>query len=153
MAVTIREASAADATVLAALHSAGFDDHWSAGAMTDLLALPGAFALLAEEDGAPRGFVLARAAADEGEILSIGVHPVARRQGLGRQLIRAAAARAAASGAARLFLEVAVDNAAALGLYTRHGFAEKGRRKAYYARGGHAPVDALIMDVDLPLPA
>lgn len=153
MAVTIRAASAADAAVLAALHSAGFEDHWSAGSMTDLMAMPGAFALLAEADGAARGFVLARVAAGEAEILSIGVHPIARRQGLGRRLLRTAAERAAGLGASKLFLEVAVDNGAGLGLYTALGFAERGRRKRYYARAGNTAVDALIMYMDLPLPA
>ena len=58
-----------------------------------------------------------------------------------------------ALGAETLFLEVAVDNVAALGLYTALGFAETGRRKAYYARAGGPAADALILRVDLPLSA
>ena len=46
--------------------------------------------------------------------------------------------------AARLFLEVAADNAAALALYRTAGMAETGRRADYYRRPGGA-VDALVL--------
>ena len=151
MGPVIRAATEADNPALAALHSVGFEEHWSAGAMQDLQAMPGAFALIAEEDGAPRGFVLARSVAGEAEILSIGVHPVVRGRGLGRALLTAAAARAASMAATTLFLEVAVDNRPALGLYTALGFQQTGRRKGYYARAGRPAADALILRVDLPL--
>jgi ribosomal-protein-alanine N-acetyltransferase len=160
MAARLRPASAADAPTLAALQSESFEDQWSPGAVVDLLAMPGAFALIAElgiaerdiaELGwAPRGFVLARAAAGEGEILSIAVHASARRQGLGRILAEAALKEAASRGAEAMFLEVAVDNGAARGLYTALGFAETGRRPAYYSRGAGAAVDALILKMDFP---
>ncbi len=150
MAVRIRPASVTDIQTLAALQSASFEDLWSPGAMEDLLGMPGAFALIAEQDGAARGFVLARAAAGEAEILSVAVHATARRQGLGRILLQAALAEAASRGAGVMFLEVAVDNEAGLGLYTALGFGEAGRRRAYYPRGSGPAVDALILKVDLP---
>jgi ribosomal-protein-alanine N-acetyltransferase len=43
-----------------------------------------------------------------------------------------------------MHLEVAVDNAAALRLYRRAGFAEAGRRRGYYERPG-GRVDALVL--------
>lgn len=141
----IRPALAADAAALAALHGAAFEDRWSAGAMRDLLAMPGAFALIAEAGEGPRGFVLARQAADEGEIVSVATHPAARQQGLGTDLLEAALGRLAAGGVQTVFLEVAVDNAAALALYAKFGFALAGRRKAYYERNTGVRVDALIM--------
>lgn len=150
MAVQLRPADGSDAQMLAALQSESFDDIWSRGAIEDLLAMPGAFALIAELDGVPRGFVLARSAADEAEILSIAVHSTARRQGLGRALLEAALVEAASRGAKAMFLEVAVDNRAGLGLYTALGFAEAGRRRAYYPRAGGPAADALILKVDLP---
>lgn len=146
----IREATPADAAALAALHTACFDEAWSTGAMLDLLALEGAFALVAEEGGM-RGFALARVAGGEGEILSIGVHPLTRRSGLGAVLLRAAMLHAADVGAAEMFLEVAVDNVAALGLYTALGFLHVGRRKDYYDRGAAPAADALILRAALPL--
>jgi ribosomal-protein-alanine N-acetyltransferase len=46
---------------------------------------------------------------------------------------------------ARLFIEVAADNEAGRALYTREGFAETGRRKAYYEMPGGARQDAVVM--------
>jgi ribosomal-protein-alanine N-acetyltransferase len=59
--------------------------------------------------------------------------------------VQAAAARAAAVGAASLFLEVAEDNAAGRALYDGLGFASVGRRPAYYARPGGPAVAALVL--------
>ena len=89
------------------------------------------------------GFVLARAVAGEAEILSIGVVPAHRRKGLGRRLLSTAAVEARRRGAARLFLEVASDNAPALALYRRAGFAKVGRRAGYY----HRPAGAVAAEV------
>ncbi|MBL6854174.1 MAG: GNAT family N-acetyltransferase [Alphaproteobacteria bacterium] len=131
---------------LAALHAACFADAWDARALADLLAIPGTFAISSDD-----GFILARATADEAEILTLAVTPTARRHGLGRALVTEAASQAQQSGAAAMFLEVALDNAAARALYTSLGFAEAGRRKGYYARPGSSPEDALILRSNLPL--
>ncbi|MDZ4062926.1 MAG: GNAT family N-acetyltransferase, partial [Brevundimonas sp.] len=99
---------------------------------------------------APQGFILIRSVADEAEILTLAVDPGARRQGLGARLVREGAAAAAARGAARLFLEVADDNPAALALYAGAGFTEAGRRPGYYARPDGGRQDALILALNLP---
>jgi Acetyltransferases len=56
-----------------------------------------------------------------------------------------------ASGAQSLFLEVAEDNAAALGLYRSLGFVEVGRRPGYYdARsGGGKEKQALVLRLEI----
>lgn len=127
----IRPLQATDLALLARLHGACFADAWSEAALAELLASPGAFAFLAGED---EGFVLARAAAGEAEILSLGVIPALRRRGIARRLLSAAAGEAKRRGADRLFLEVAIDNGPALALYRRAGFAKVGRRAGYYHR-------------------
>jgi ribosomal-protein-alanine N-acetyltransferase len=132
---------------LAALHATAFADPWTASAIAGLLATPGAFAFHLQE-----GFVLVRAAGDEAEILTLAVTPLARGQGLGRALLRAAAQYAAALGVQTLFLEVGVDNPAALALYAGLGFVRTGQRKDYYGAGHAAGSDALVMKVQLPLP-
>ena len=87
--------------------------------------------------------VLLRVAADEAEILTIGV--AARRQGIARALMAAALERARAQGARTMFLEVAADNGAARGLYEMLGFAPAGLRQGYYAGGA----DALLLRLEL----
>ncbi len=134
--MTLRAATPGDADALAALHSAAFDHPWSAAEIAELAAQPGAFALLVEG----RGFILCRAVAGEAEILTLAVDPAARRLGVGRTLVEAAAGIAALADAETLFLEVADDNAAALALYGAAGFETVGRRRAYYASGADAVV-------------
>lgn len=127
---------------LAEIHAACFTvpRPWSAAELAELIASPST--LLAE---ASDGFALARVAADEAELLTIAVRPEARGRGLGSALLRDVLAAAAARGAGRMVLEVAADNAAALALYRREGFAECGRRKGYYVAPDGRRIDALIM--------
>lgn len=132
--------SAARTDALAALHASCFPDAWDAAAITALLATPGTFAFSHDD-----GFVLARVAGDEAEILTLAVAPVARGRGLGRALLQAVIRRAAEMGAASLFLEVGADNPAALALYAGLGFTRVGMRKAYYNGG-----DALVLRLSLP---
>jgi ribosomal-protein-alanine N-acetyltransferase len=136
-------AGAEEAAALAALHAAAFPpaEAWSAEAIARLLEMPGAFALHLPG----RGFLLARVAAEEAEILTLAVLPGARRQGVGRALLVAAMAAAAAAGAKRLLLEVAEANVAARGLYASAGFVPVGRRRDYYSPGA----DALLLAAEL----
>ncbi len=138
---------APDLATLAAIHAASFVNPrpWSAPELRALLDGTGTF-LLAE----PGGFLIGRTVADEAELLTLAVAPDRRRGGIGARLIAAFTAEALARGSATAFLEVAADNAAALALYRRHGFAETGRRRRYYADGPGAPVDALVLCRVLP---
>lgn len=136
----------ATAARLAGIHAAAFPVPWNAAALEALLDQTGVYAI--EE---PDGFILLRAITDEAEILTLAVRPSARRRGLGARLVREGATAAASRGARRLFLEVADDNAAALALYVRAGFAEAGRRPGYYARPDGGRRDALILALNLPV--
>ena len=135
-----------DPSMLAALHAQAFARPWDASALQGLLAGPGVFAFAASS-----GFVLARAAAGEAEILTLAVVPSARGRGLGRDLMQAAAAHAATLGAKSLFLEVGTDNPAALALYNGLGFTRAGSRKGYYSDGRSQGGDALVLKAALPL--
>ena len=140
-------ALAGDAPALVALHAAAFppEEQWDADAIRMLLGLRGGFGLLLPA----AGFVLARVAADEAEILTLAVAPAARRQGHGGALLAGAMAAAVARGAATMFLEVAEHNAAARGLYAAAGFTEAGRRRRYYPDGS----DALVLRIELVSPS
>lgn len=133
-----------DPARLAALHAEAFAAPWSESDFADLLSQAGVFAV-AEADG----FILVRVVMDEAEILTLAVRPRARRAGLGGRLTGLGALRAAEAGAARLFLEVAEDNSAALALYAAAGFRPIGRRRAYYAAPDGGRRDALVLGLDL----
>jgi ribosomal-protein-alanine N-acetyltransferase len=92
--------------------------------------------------------VLARAVADEAEVLTLAVAPPARRQGMAAALLDAVCDEAARRGAHVLHLEVSTANAAARALYARAGFHVSGNRRAYYADG----TDALVMSRALAPP-
>ncbi|MGG5820674.1 GNAT family N-acetyltransferase [Falsiroseomonas sp. HW251] len=138
----MRPAAPEDAPALAALHAKAFPPtgRWGADAIRLMLEMPGAFGLHAKG-----GFVLARVAADEAEILTLAVAPGHRRRGLGGALLAGAMAQAVLRGAAAMFLEVSEANAAARALYAAAGFAEAGRRRRYYPDGA----DALVLRRDL----
>ena len=123
------------AAALAAIHEAAFPpgERWDADAFVSLLATPGTAGLL-DETG---GFILARQAGGEAEILTLAVLPPARRLGRGRRLLLAMLDLLACP----VFLEVSADNLPAFKLYRAAGFEECGRRRAYYGPGR----DALVL--------
>lgn len=134
--MSLRAALAEDAAILASLHAAAFDKPWSAGEIAALMTTPGVFALTVDL----QGFILCRSIAGEAEILTLAVVPAARRLGVGRALVEAAAGLAATQAAESLFLEVAHDNVPALALYAAAGFERVGLRKGYYLSGADAVV-------------
>ena len=136
---------------IARLHASLFASAWTEASILQMLAHPGSVAMIAGA-GTPRqigGFALAQVAADEAEILSIGVTPAWQRQGVGLKLIEGVKRAAVKSGARRLFLEVAESNAAALALYRKAGFSEKGRRQGYYAKPGAKAEDAILLGTEV----
>jgi ribosomal-protein-alanine N-acetyltransferase len=103
---------------------------------------PGGILLVCEAEGRPAGFLAARRAADEAEILNIAVHRDFRRKGVASALLIAALSEFRSSAIARVFLELRESNLPALALYNHHGFLPSGRRRAYY----HFPTeDAVCM--------
>jgi RimJ/RimL family protein N-acetyltransferase len=76
--------------------------------------------------------------------LGLMVAKDARRQGVGRALLRAAADWAAGAGIRKLELHVFPWNEPAMRLYEQEGFVREGYRKAHYARDGQY-VDAVLM--------
>lgn len=85
-------------------------------------------------------FYLLQKSGDEAEILTLGVSPAYRRQGLGESLLRHILARQEDGDC--VYLEVAADNQAAISLYNKCGFTLLGQRPNYYRRGLQK-VDAL----------
>ena len=110
---------------------------------TDLL-------LVAERDGklvGSAGMHAAGAALRRRHVVVIGlsVGAGAQRQGVGTALMQALCEYADRwMGVLRIELTVYVDNAAAIALYRKFGFAEEGRHRGYALRDGRY-VDALAM--------
>jgi len=117
--------------------------------MAQFIGSPDVLCLIAStgdaQASAPGGLLIARNAADEAELLTLGVVPCRRRKGLGRSLLASAIEVLRAGGTRRLFLEVETGNTAALALYRSLGAEEVGRRKAYYAHGADAAIFSLAL--------
>jgi len=141
---TARAVGTADIPMVAALHGECFpEDPWNEAAITEVLAMPGAFGFLAASGEEPVGFLLALDLGVECEIVALGVRPAARRRGHAVRLL-ARFIEVAADRPARL--EVAEDNSAALALYRGAGFRPAGRRPAYYRRPNGTAVGALLLN-------
>ena len=84
------------------------------------------------------GYAIGSVVAGELDVRSIAVDAAARRSGAGKLLLSALIDRARDRGATNAFLEVRADNAAAIALYVRAGFARSGVRARYYTDGTDA---------------
>jgi len=139
----IRPFRATDAPAIAEiLRDSAEAAQWPPGSYAKLAESPGGLVLLCDASGQPVGFVAARQAADEAEILNIAVHRDLRGKGIASALLLAALDEFRRSAIACVFLELRESNLPALGLYNRHGFTPSGRRKAYYH---HPDEDAVCM--------
>jgi len=142
-----------DSDAVSILHREDFVRPWTGGEFAALLEQDTVFGFAAKEVGNPRagivGFVLARLAAGEGEILTVAVARSHRRQGIGWQLMDAVLRQLHGDRAEALFLEVDETNAPAIALYRRLGFREVGKRPDYYRSPERGPTGALVMRRDL----
>lgn len=129
---------------VATLHGACFpEDPWDSAALATVLCMPGADGRIAvAESGEPLGLLIDQCLGEDAEVLTLGVLPASRRQGIARGLLSDLFSRAQASGAARVMLEVAADNEAAHALYLSMGFVRDGIRRAYYRRDSGPSIDA-----------
>ena len=81
----------------------------------------------------------------EAWVQNLAVRRDRQRQGIGRRLLEALLAEAAARGCPTVLLEVAVDNGPAQRLYYDYGFETVGVRRGYYQPTN---TDALVMRRD-----
>ena len=97
------------------------------------------------QDGLVAGFLGLWYIVDEAHIVTVGVRKGYRGCGIGELLLISAIEQAMAHRAAVVTLEVRPSNGAAINLYRKYGFVERGIRKAYYSDNRE---DALIMTTD-----
>lgn len=133
---------------MARIHAEGFHRAWSTLEIERLLTDPAVLAdaaMVGGDDGRLAGFVLSRRAADEAEVLTIAMTLRQRGQGIAGRLLSQHMKTLAYAGARVLFLEVDEGNEPALALYRRAGFAEVGRRVAYYRKADGSAATALVL--------
>ena len=123
------------------------DTAWSVGQYwSELAHVPQSRHYIVMEDGERiLGYAGIHVVAPEADVQTIAVDPDQQRRGLGRALLRAVIDEARHRGCTQIFLEVLVDNAPAIALYTREGFERISVRRDYYGPGK----DALIMVLQL----
>ena len=87
------------------------------------------------------GFVVWRVVADEAEIITIGVHPNARKSGIASAMLAIIENDIKKRGGKKIFLEVAETNEPARKLYEANGYKKIGVRPKYYDG-----IDAILME-------
>ena len=130
----ILPASETDLVRLQRLHAELFATSWAIETWTAYLAEPANVLRIVKcsENAGVVGFAVARGVLDEAEVLSLGVAPACRHQGLASQLMRSVLEALSTRGITRVFLEVGETNGRARDLYESFGFEQIGLREAYY---------------------
>lgn len=142
----LQPAGTAYAKQLAAIHAQCFSKGWSALEFESFFERAGVFAALAySRENKAVGFILCWIIEDVCDLLSVGVLPEFRREGVGLYLVNYSEATAKDMGAKRIMLEVNITNEAAIKLYEDNGFTRDGIRKAYYSQPDGSKSDALIL--------
>lgn len=137
-AVVIRRAVSADAAAILELERHFPSDQMSARSVRGFLGSPRARVWVAQiEVGHVAGnlILLTRVRSSTARIYSVVVDPAARGRGIAQSLLLAAETAALKLGIAAITLEVRADNAAALALYRKHGYAEIRRLPGFYDDG------------------
>ena len=142
------------AELLSILHPACFAKGWSHATISTMLGQPAVVCYIAvenlpEQPSNPIGFLVARAAADEAEILTIGVLESHRKLGVALQFMVELTRSLSKLGIKSIFLEVAVSNQAARSLYNKLGFSQVATRPNYYPLANGKREDALVLQRSL----
>lgn len=116
-------------------------DAWSPNMIETELRNPDSRYLILFDTRQPLAWAGYRVLLDEAELITLGVRPEHRREGLASRLLAAVETNCARSGVCHIFLEVAEQNDVARACYRAQGYHDVGRRKDYYRPGE----DAILM--------
>ena len=131
------------------LEQAVFPHPWSRGNFIDSLTSGYDAWVLRDAQGKLAGYFLLMAAVDEAHLLDVAVAADRQGTGLGRYLLDKVGACARGLGVESVLLEVRPSNLRALEVYRRYGYAEIGRRRAYYPAHEGQREDAIVMRIGL----
>lgn len=143
--LALRPMAMDDVDAVHALECSVFPHPWSRANFVDSLASGYDAWVLRGADHALAGYFLLMYAVDEAHLLDVAVAAPRQGSGLGRYLLERIVARARGMRMASILLEVRPSNERALQVYQRYGFAEIGRRKAYYPAHEGRREDAIVM--------
>lgn len=146
---TILPASADASSILSSMHQECFPRGWSEVEFLSFFERENIIALIAYDKEKPIGFIFCWVVAGHCELLSLAILDAWRGNGLGRELLEQAIARATDLGADRVLLEVGITNQSARELYASSGFEVTGRRKGYYRYPDGTTEDAITMQCAL----
>jgi len=136
VSITIRPLSALDLEAAERVSHACFEHDGERPEFEDELDRPYAHCLLAyDSNHMCIGYALGWHLGDVLDVISVGVLPSARKQGVGEALMKALMQRAKEAEAESLCLDVRASNAPAIALYSKLGFTAVGKRRAYYRDG------------------
>ena len=146
--MTVNRMTAGDVPAAAALDRQLFSsEYWSEEDFYSSLKDPARIFFTAYEGKTFLGFCGLQQSFEQGDILTIGVDPARRRQGIAGALLTAMIEEFRRQGGASLFLEVRASNTAARGLYEKFGFRQIGIRKNYYQQPAE---DGLVYLLEVP---
>lgn len=128
--------------ILAELEKLCFSHPWSQKAIEDEAYNPNAYFVTAVDDDKVLGYGGMHCTHHECYVDNIAVFGHQRRKGVGTAIVKALIAEALRRDAEFISLEVRPSNRAAVGLYTKLGFLEEGRRRNFYT---DPTEDALIL--------
>lgn len=140
-----------DLSELMQIERSSFDNPWSAQVMRDSLNAAHTKTWgMVNHLGKLIGYAVFSILMDEGELLSMTIHPDAQGKGCGAALLNHVLEEIKDAKVETFFLEVRSTHDAAIHLYQKLGFTQIGTRKEYYP--GAKPDtrdDALIMSLSI----
>lgn len=136
----VRQAKLDDLDAISRIEELSFKEPYSKSLLLTLLVLHSDTFFVAELDGEVVGYAVGAIIRGEGHVVSIAVHPLHRRRGVGKVLMEALEGALSAKRARCFKLEVREDNDGARGFYEKIGYKLVGRVRRYYGNG----CDALV---------
>ncbi len=156
--VLIRKARPEDLIHVVGINRNALPENYSPEFFSSLLEEHGEYFLVAEREGHLIGYVMCRIETGfsfspslqsplhpRGHIVSLAVDSVHRRKGIGEALMLATLAEMRKHGLKESYLEVRVDNTAAIAAYEKLGYKKSKKIDLYYADG----TSAYVMTIDL----
>ncbi|MFT7776881.1 ribosomal protein S18-alanine N-acetyltransferase [Roseateles sp.] len=138
-----------DLTEVLAAERLAYPVPWTHGNFVDSLAAGYPAEVLRGPRAELLGYWVAMPGVDEMHLLNITVVPGWQGHGLAVTMLDRLVEECRRRGLPQLWLEVRVGNARARDVYQRYGFAEVGRRRAYYPVQQGPREDAILMSLSV----